>query len=47
MGAFPVRARELIGEAPIAAVDTIDVEPNGRLTKAVTLSVRGAAIGSR
>ena len=29
---------------PIAAVDGIDVERDGRLTKTVTLRVRGAAI---
>ena len=33
-----------IGEAPIGDVDGIDVEPAG-LSKAVTLRVRGAAIG--
>ena len=43
-GAFTVKAKELLAEVPIAAVDGIDVEPDGRLTKAVTLRVRGAAI---
>jgi len=43
-GAFTVKVKELIGEAPIADVESIDVEPDGRLTKAVTVRVRGAAI---
>jgi hypothetical protein len=43
-GAFTPKVRELLGEAPIADVEGIDVEPAG-LSKAVTLRVRGAAIG--
>jgi hypothetical protein len=42
-GAFTVKAKELLAEAPIADVDGIDVAPDG-LAKAVTLHVRGAAI---
>ena len=43
-GAFTPKVRELLGEAPIGDVEGIDVEPAG-LSKAVTLRVRGAAIG--
>jgi hypothetical protein len=43
-GAFTVKAKELLAEVPIAAVDGIDVERDGQLTKTVTLRVRGAAI---
>ena len=43
-GAFTVKAKQLLAEALIAAVDAIDVERDGHLTKAVTLRVRGAAI---
>jgi hypothetical protein len=43
-GAFTPKVRELLGEAPIEEVEGIDVEPAG-LSKAVTLRVRGAAIG--
>ena len=43
-GAFTPKARELLGEAPIGDVEGIDVAPAG-LSKAVTLRVRGAAIG--
>jgi mannose-6-phosphate isomerase-like protein (cupin superfamily) len=44
-GAFTVKVRALVGEAPVEDVDAIAVAPDGRLTKAVTLHVRGAAIG--
>jgi len=44
-GAFTVKVKELLAETPIGAVDAIDVEPDGQLTKAVTLRVHGAAIG--
>ena len=43
-GAFTPKAKELLGEAPIGDVEGIDVEPAG-LSKAVTLRVRGTAIG--
>jgi hypothetical protein len=43
-GAFTPKAKELLGEAPIGAVEGIDVEPAG-LAKTVTLRVRGTAIG--
>ena len=43
-GAFTPKVKELIGEAPIGDVEGIDVEPAG-LSKAVTLRVRGTAIG--
>ena len=43
-GAFTPRVKELLGEAPIADVEGIDVEPAG-LSKTVTLRVRGTAIG--
>jgi hypothetical protein len=43
-GAFTVKAKQLLAEVPIGAVDGIDVERDGQLTKSVTLRVRGAAI---
>jgi hypothetical protein len=43
-GSFTVKVKELLGEAPIGDVEGIDVEPAG-LSKAVTLRVRGTAIG--
>jgi hypothetical protein len=43
-GAFTAKAKHLLGEAPIAAVEAIDVDRDGQLTKAVTLHVHGAAI---
>jgi hypothetical protein len=43
-GAFTVKAKQLLAEVPIGAVDGIDVERDGQLTKSVTLGVRGAAI---
>jgi hypothetical protein len=43
-GSFTVKAKQLLAEAPIEAVDGIDVERDGHLTKRVTLRVRGAAI---
>jgi hypothetical protein len=43
-GAFTPKVKALLGEAPIGDVERIDVEPAG-LSKAVTLRVRGAAIG--
>ena len=45
-GAFTVKVRALVGEAPIEDVDAIDVARHGSLQlKAVTLRVAGAAIG--
>jgi hypothetical protein len=43
-GAFTPKVKALLGEAPIGEVEGIDVAPAG-LAKAVTLRVRGAAIG--
>jgi hypothetical protein len=43
-GAFLPKVKELLGEAPIGEVEGIEVEPAG-LSKAVTVRVRGAAIG--
>jgi hypothetical protein len=43
-GAFTVKAKQLLAEVPIAAVDGIDVDRDGHLTKTVTLRVRGAAV---
>jgi hypothetical protein len=44
-GTFTAKATQLLAEAPIAAVDAIDVKRDGHLTKAVTLHVHGTAIG--
>jgi hypothetical protein len=43
-GAFTPKVKALLGEAPIGEVEGIDIAPAG-LAKAVTLRVRGAAIG--
>jgi hypothetical protein len=43
-GAFKPKVKALLGEAPIGEVEGIDVVPAG-LAKAVTLRVRGSAIG--
>jgi hypothetical protein len=43
-GSFTVKVKELLGEAPTGDVEGIDVKPAG-LSKAVTLRVRGVAIG--
>jgi hypothetical protein len=43
-GAFTVKAKQLLAEVPMAAIDAIDVERDGHLTEAVTLRVRGTAI---
>ena len=43
-GAFKPKVKALLGEAPIGEVEGIDVTPAG-LAKAVTLRVRGSAIG--
>ncbi len=43
-GAFTPKVKTLLGEAPIGDVEGIDVRPAG-LAKAVTLRVRGTAIG--
>ena len=43
-GAFTPKVKALLGEAPIGEVEGIDVVPAG-LAKAVTLRVRGTAIG--
>ena len=43
-GAFTPKVKALLGEAPIGEVEGIDVVP-ARLAKAVTLRVRGTAIG--
>lgn len=42
-GAFTVKAQELIGAVPLADVDGIDIAEH-KLTKVVTLRIRGAAI---
>ena len=42
-GAFTVKVKALLTAVPIAAVDGIDIAPDG-LAKSVTLRVRGAAI---
>ncbi len=43
-GAFTVKVKQLLSEAPLAAVDAIDVHGTGSLTKSLTLHVGGAAI---
>jgi hypothetical protein len=44
-GVLAVKARELVGECPLADVDAIEVARDGKLTRTVTLHVRGEAIG--
>ena len=44
-GVLAVKARELVGECPLADVDAIEVARDGKLSRTVTLHVRGEAIG--